>query len=148
MLIRATFLEDLSGRTDFYGPIWMSVVFAVAIFVTNTACPLIWWHADHVPALSSLPSALTLVLSYIGLVSIGGWATLRWFGAETVKLGELAALFSYSLVICWPVIVSAAGVRVQRSNAHRRADRERSLDRHPHVVDDDPLLCGLVPLCL
>lgn len=50
-----------------------------------------------------LSGAAGLIYGYTGLVPVGLWGLLRWFGAESATLVECWALYGYANVIWIPV---------------------------------------------
>ena len=50
-----------------------------------------------------LSGAAGLIYGYTGLVPVGLWGLLRWFGAESATLVESWALYGYANVIWIPV---------------------------------------------
>lgn len=100
--LSGTFLEDLAGRIDCYGPVWISITLAVLIFIAGS---LSTYSLLPTPDyLSILSSSLFYILFYLGIVVGGGWMVLRWLGADSIYFTELLCLFGYSLVFFFPLI--------------------------------------------
>ena len=100
--LSGTFLEDLAGRIDCYGPVWISITLAVLIFVASSLSA--YPHLPTPDYLSILSSSLFYILFYLGIVVGGGWMALRWLGADSIYFTELLCLFGYSLIFFFPLI--------------------------------------------
>jgi len=101
--LSGTFLEDLAGRIDCYGPVWISITVAALIFMASSTSAILPYPSsiDH---LSTLSSSLFYILFYLGIVAGGGWMALRWLGADGIYFTELFCLFGYSLMFFFPLI--------------------------------------------
>lgn len=102
LLLKDTFLEELAGRLDFYGPTWAAFTLAMLLFLVGTLSSVT--GADPMGAFTS---PLIWVLFYVGPICGGAWATWRWLGAEGVYFSELFCLLGYSLILFLPVAVVA-----------------------------------------
>lgn len=107
--MRETFLEDLAGRLDLYGPAWIVITLAVAIFMVSTSGNF-FSHLDQPTDLHSLSSALCLLSCHLLIVCFGGWTVLNWLGADSLQAAELTTLVGYSLLLFYPVLVCHNGL--------------------------------------
>ncbi|KAE9988306.1 hypothetical protein EG328_011679 [Venturia inaequalis] len=102
---RANFLDVLEGNPDLYGPFWIATTVVFILFMTGT----ISWKLDHRGQehysydFGLLSGAAGLIYGYTGIIPIGLWATLKWFGSESANLMECWALYGYANLIWIPV---------------------------------------------
>lgn len=118
---RANFLDVLEGNPDLYGPFWIATTVVFILFLTGT----ISWKLAHEgkghfgynfsllsgmlkASVTDIMNSLTtgaagLIYGYTGVVPIGLWLTLKWFGSESANLLECWALYGYSNLIWIPV---------------------------------------------
>lgn len=101
------FLEELSGRWDLYGPIWLAISLPVAMFVSSSLSILLSAHPNEQHDLSRLSVGMMEMMVY-GVLSTGAcWGVLRWRGVESIRLSEIVALLGYSLACLLPFLVVA-----------------------------------------
>ncbi|KAF2401867.1 Yip1-domain-containing protein [Trichodelitschia bisporula] len=102
---RTNFLDVLEGNPDLYGPFWIATTVVMILFLTGT----ISWKLAHSGQFHYaydfrlLSGAAGLIYGYTGIVPIGLWGTLKWFGSESANLLECWALYGYANVIWIPV---------------------------------------------
>lgn len=120
---RANFLDVLEGNPDLYGPFWIATTVVFILFMTGT---ISWKLASKGEEHYSydfglLSGAAGLIYGYTGIliqqtpnvkfttnlrtgiIPIGLWATLKWFGSESANLMECWALYGYANLIWIPV---------------------------------------------
>ena len=104
---RAPFLDILDGNPDLYGPFWIATTLVFILFIAATISQYLSRNHDiHFEYnFALLSGAAGLVYGYTGLVPVGLWALLRWFGAESATLVECWALYGYANVIWIPVAI-------------------------------------------
>ncbi|PJF17721.1 Protein YIPF [Paramicrosporidium saccamoebae] len=107
--MRESFLEDLAGRLDLYGPAWIAITLAVAIFMVSTSGNF-FPHLGKPTDLHSLSSALCLLSCHLLIVCFGGWTVLKWLGADSLHATELTTLVGYSLLLFYPILVGLGGL--------------------------------------
>lgn len=102
---RAPFLDILDGNPDLYGPFWIATTLVFILFLTATISQYLGQknvaHFEY--NFQLLSGAAGLIYGYTGLVPVGLWGLLRWFGAESATLVECWALYGYANVIWIPV---------------------------------------------
>jgi protein YIPF1/2 len=101
---RAPFLDILDGNPDLYGPFWIATTVVFILFLAGT---LNWRITGNGGGFDwgLLSGSAGLIYGYTGLVPIGLWATLRWFGSESANLLECWCLYGYANLIWIPVAV-------------------------------------------
>ena len=102
---RSPFLDILDGNPDLYGPFWIATTVVFILFLAGTISQyLSTQHGIHFEYnFSLLSGAAGLIYGYTGLVPVGLWAALKWFGAESATLIECWALYGYANCIWIPV---------------------------------------------
>jgi len=61
---------------------------------------------EHYPYdFNLLSGAAGLIYGYTGVIPIGLWATLKWFGSESANLLECWALYGYANLVWIPVAI-------------------------------------------
>ena len=102
---RASFLDILDGNPDLYGPFWIATTVVFILFICGTISQYLSENHDiHFEYnFRLLSGAAGLIYGYTGLVPVGLWALLRWFGAESATLVECWALYGYANFIWIPV---------------------------------------------
>lgn len=95
----------MEGNPDLYGPFWIATTVVVILFLTGTISQyLAKNHDDHFAYdFKLLSGAAGLIYGYTGILPIGLWATLKWFGSESANLLECWALYGYANIIWIPV---------------------------------------------
>jgi hypothetical protein len=102
---RSNFLDVMEGNPDLYGPFWIATTVVVILFLTGTISQyLANEHRKHFAYdFKLLSGAAGLVYGYTGILPIGLWATLKWYGSESANLLECWALYGYANIIWIPV---------------------------------------------
>ncbi|KAF1992396.1 Yip1-domain-containing protein [Aulographum hederae CBS 113979] len=102
---RANFLDILDGNPDLYGPFWIATTVVVILFITGTMSAYLAHHGKghYAYDFALLSGGAGLIYGYTGIVPIGLWAVLKWFGSESANLLECWALYGYSNLIWIPV---------------------------------------------
>lgn len=104
---RANFLDALEGNPDLYGPFWIATSVVMILFLAGT----INWKLAHASKghysydFTLLSGAAGLIYGYTGVIPIGLWATLKWFGSESANLLECWALYGYANLVWIPVAI-------------------------------------------
>ncbi|CBX99117.1 similar to Yip1 domain family protein [Plenodomus lingam JN3] len=98
---RANFLDVLEGNPDLYGPVWIATTVVVILFLTGTINQYLASQGKQHFAYDFrlLSGAAGLVYGYTGLVPVGLWAVLRWYGSESANLLECACLYGYANLV-------------------------------------------------
>jgi hypothetical protein len=104
---RANFLDTLDGNPDLYGPFWIATTVVMILFLAGT---INWKLAhsgkEHYPYdFNLLSGAAGLIYGYTGVIPVGLWATLKWFGSESANLLECWALYGYANLVWIPVAI-------------------------------------------
>jgi protein YIPF1/2 len=102
---RANFLDVMEGNPDLYGPFWIATTVIVILFLTGTISSSLA-HDDDDPFsydFKLLSGAAGLIYGYTGILPIGLWGLLKWFGSESANLMECWALYGYANIIWIPV---------------------------------------------
>lgn len=102
LLLKDTFLEELAGRLDFYGPIWAAFTLGLILFLVGTLS-----SGTSTDPMGAFTSSLIWIFFYVGPICGGAWAAWRWLGAEGVYFSELFCLLGYSLILFFPVTIVA-----------------------------------------
>ncbi|KAF1811776.1 Yip1 domain family [Eremomyces bilateralis CBS 781.70] len=105
---RANFLDVLEGNPDLYGPFWIATTVVMILFLTGTISRYIALRGDGNRVqydFRLLSGAAGLIYGYTGVIPIGLWGTLKWFGSESANLLECWALYGYANLIWIPVAV-------------------------------------------
>ncbi|KAF2456751.1 hypothetical protein BDY21DRAFT_346007 [Lineolata rhizophorae] len=102
---RANFLDVLEGNPDLYGPFWIATTVVIILFLTGTISQYLAHQGKEHFAYNFklLSGAAGLIYGYTGLIPVGLWGTLKWFGSESANLVECWALYGYSNLIWIPV---------------------------------------------
>ncbi|KAK5130577.1 hypothetical protein LTR16_001419, partial [Cryomyces antarcticus] len=91
---RANFLDVLDGNPDLYGPFWIATTVVVILFLTGTISQYLAVRGK---------GAAGLIYGYTGVIPVGLWGVLKWFGSESANLLECWALYGYANLIWIPV---------------------------------------------
>lgn len=104
---RVNFLDLLDGNPDLYGPFWIATTVIMILFLTGTISHYLAEKGkDHFSYdFRLLSGAAGLIYGYTGIVPIGLWGALKWFGSESANLLECWALYGYANLIWIPVAV-------------------------------------------
>ncbi|CAO2653645.1 Nn.00g030560.m01.CDS01 [Neocucurbitaria sp. VM-36] len=102
---RANFLDVLEGNPDLYGPVWIAMTVVVILFLTGTINQYLAHSGKEHFAydFKLLSGAAGLVYGYTGLVPLGLWGVLKWYGSESANLLECACLYGYANLV-WIVV--------------------------------------------
>ncbi|KAF9693385.1 hypothetical protein EKO04_008869 [Ascochyta lentis] len=102
---RANFLDVLEGNPDLYGPVWIATTVVVILFLTGTINQYLAHQGKEHFAydFKLLSGAAGLVYGYTGLVPVGLWGVLKWYGSESANLLECACLYGYANLV-WIVV--------------------------------------------
>ncbi|KAJ4989668.1 yip1 domain family [Stagonosporopsis vannaccii] len=102
---RANFLDVLEGNPDLYGPVWIATTVVVILFLTGTISQYLAHQGKEHFAYDFrlLSGAAGLVYGYTGLVPVGLWGVLKWYGSESANLLECACLYGYANLV-WIVV--------------------------------------------
>src|ERR1700761_3727854 len=108
---RAPFLDVLDGNPDLYGPFWIATTVVFILFLAGTINAK-WGRLSGDPGADGdgfewalLSGSAGLIYIYTGLVPVGLWAVLRWFGSESANLLECWCLYGYANLIWIPVAI-------------------------------------------
>ena len=95
----------LEGNPDLYGPVWIATTVVVILFLTGTISQYLSHQGkDHFAYdFKLLSGAAGLVYGYTGLVPVGLWGVLKWYGSESANLLECACLYGYANLV-WIVV--------------------------------------------
>lgn len=102
---RSNFLDILDGNPDLYGPFWIATTVVFILFITGTI-------SQYLASIKEerfeydfrlLSGASGLIYGYTGLIPVGLWGVLKWFGSEGANLLECWALYGYANLIWIPV---------------------------------------------
>ncbi|KAF1830117.1 Yip1-domain-containing protein [Decorospora gaudefroyi] len=98
---RANFLDVLEGNPDLYGPVWIATTVIVILFLTGTINQYLARTGEQHFAYDFrlLSGAAGLVYGYTGLVPVGLWAVLKWYGSESANLLECVCLYGYGNLV-------------------------------------------------
>lgn len=98
---RANFLDVLEGNPDLYGPVWIATTVVVILFLTGTINQYLAHQGKEHFAYDFrlLSGAAGLVYGYTGLVPVGLWGVLKWYGSESANLLECACLYGYANLV-------------------------------------------------
>jgi len=110
--LQSNFLDGLTIQRDLYGPIWMTVVTALTVFIAYCIKSSIG-HSAETPWLvepGRFVEALLLLGFWISAETVGGWSMIRWSGCDSLRWDELASLLGYSSVLFLPATVHRANV--------------------------------------
>jgi protein YIPF1/2 len=105
---RAPFLDVLDGNPDLYGPFWIATTVVFILFLAGSINSM-WGRLSGDGGESTgfdwalLSGSAGLIYGYTGLVPVGLWAVLRWFGSESANLLECWCLYGYANLIWVPV---------------------------------------------
>lgn len=106
---RAPFLDVLDGNPDLYGPFWIATTVVFILFLAGSINAK-WGRLSGDPGADGdgfdwalLSGSAGLIYIYTGLVPVGLWAVLRWFGSESANLLECWCLYGYANLIWIPV---------------------------------------------
>ncbi|EON63690.1 hypothetical protein W97_02918 [Coniosporium apollinis CBS 100218] len=102
---RARFLDVLDGNPDLYGPFWIATTVVMILFLTGTISQYLArkGHDHFAYDFKLLSGAAGLIYGYTGIIPLGLWGALRWFGSESANLLECWALYGYANLIWIPV---------------------------------------------
>jgi hypothetical protein len=102
---RQNFLDVLEGNPDLYGPVWIATTVVVILFLTGTISQYLAHNGkDHFAYdFKLLSGGAGLIYGYTGLVPVGLWGVLKWFGSESANLLECVCLYGYANLIWIPV---------------------------------------------
>ncbi|MCJ1223732.1 hypothetical protein MMC12_000375 [Toensbergia leucococca] len=112
---RTPFLDILDGNPDLYGPFWIATTVIFILFLAGTISKYLTIHTGHrfQYDFRLLSGAAGLIYGYTGLVPVGLWGVLKWFGSEGASLLECWALYGYANLIWIPVaLISWSEVNV------------------------------------
>lgn len=95
----------LEGNPDLYGPVWIATTVIVILFLTGTISQYLAHNGkDHyVYDFKLLSGGAGLIYGYTGVVPVGLWGVLKWYGSESANLLECLCLYGYSNLIWIPV---------------------------------------------
>ncbi|KAF1940544.1 Yip1-domain-containing protein [Clathrospora elynae] len=105
---RANFLDVLEGNPDLYGPVWIATTVIVILFLTGTINQYLARSGlgkdgkggeAFAYDFKLLSGAAGLVYGYTGLVPVGLWAVLKWYGSESANLMECGCLYGYGNLV-------------------------------------------------
>ncbi|KAF2849722.1 Yip1 domain-containing family [Plenodomus tracheiphilus IPT5] len=98
---RANFLDVLEGNPDLYGPVWIATTVVVILFLTGTINQYLAskGHQHFAYDFKLLSGAAGLVYGYTGLVPVGLWGVLKWYGSESANLLECVCLYGYANLV-------------------------------------------------
>ncbi|KAF2998902.1 hypothetical protein E8E13_005486 [Curvularia kusanoi] len=105
---RANFLDVLEGNPDLYGPVWIATTVVVILFLTGTISQYLAHQGkDHFAYdFKLLSGAAGLVYGYTGLVPVGLWGVLKWYGILNYTFVALGLAFSATFLLrnLYPVL--------------------------------------------
>jgi len=98
---RSPFLDILDGNPDLYGPFWIATTVVMILFLTGTISQYLSRRGEGHFAydFKLLSGAAGLIYGYTGIVPMGLWALLRWFGAQGLEIVECWALYGYANLV-------------------------------------------------
>ncbi|MCJ1351748.1 MAG: hypothetical protein MMC33_001732 [Icmadophila ericetorum] len=112
---RSNFLDVLDGNPDLYGPFWIATTVVFILFITGTISAYLAskGQEDFEYDFTLLSGASGLIYGYTGLIPVGLWGVLKWFGSEEGNLLECWALYGYANLIWIPVaLVSWSPIKI------------------------------------
>ena len=98
---RTPFLDILDGNPDLYGPFWIATTVVMILFLTGTISQYLSRRGEgHFEYdFKLLSGAAGLIYGYTGVVPMGLWGLLRWFGAQGLEIAECWALYGYANLV-------------------------------------------------
>lgn len=108
---RAPFLDVIDGNPDLYGPFWIATTVVFILFLAGTLNLRMGGPTDDGFNWGLLSGASGLIYGYTGVIPIGLWATLRWFGSESANLLECWCLYGYANIV-WIVVAAISWSRI------------------------------------
>ena len=95
----------LEGNPDLYGPVWIATTVIVILFLTGTINQYLARKGEEHFSydFKLLSGAAGLVYGYTGVVPVGLWAVLKWYGSESANLLECCCLYGYANLV-WIVV--------------------------------------------
>jgi len=109
---KSNFLDVLEGNPDLYGPVWIASTVVLMLFISSTLADYFskWSDKDSEKfkySFTLLTGAAGLVYGYTGLVPVGLWGVLKWYGSDSANLLECLSLYGYANVIWVPVSIAS-----------------------------------------
>ncbi|KAF3937328.1 hypothetical protein ABW19_dt0203106 [Dactylella cylindrospora] len=107
---KSNFLDVLEGNPDLYGPVWIASTVVLMLFLTSTLAEYfakIGGKDGFKYNFASLTGAAGLVYGYTGVVPVGLWGVLKWYGSDSANLLECLSLYGYANVIWVPVSIAS-----------------------------------------